>query len=115
MRPARAPALAVFAATLAACATHIPSTLDAPLRDSFMALLLGETRAAGTTLVFVSHDDRLAAHFDRPQTGRQLGREVDLHGAQVGTAPVDLGRQGARGVHDDQVTLVQEVGQRPEV
>jgi predicted ABC-type transport system involved in lysophospholipase L1 biosynthesis ATPase subunit len=30
-----------------------------------MALLLGATRAAGGTLVFVSHDERLATAFDR--------------------------------------------------
>jgi putative ABC transport system ATP-binding protein len=30
-----------------------------------MALLLAECRAAGSTLVFVSHDERLAASFDR--------------------------------------------------
>jgi putative ABC transport system ATP-binding protein len=41
------------------------SALDAGLRDSFMTLLLGATRAAGGTLVFVSHDDRLATAFDR--------------------------------------------------
>jgi putative ABC transport system ATP-binding protein len=41
------------------------SALDAPLRDAFMDLLLGQCRQAGSTLVFVSHDDRLAAHFDR--------------------------------------------------
>jgi putative ABC transport system ATP-binding protein len=41
------------------------SALDAGLRDSFMALLLGATRAAGGTLVFVSHDERLATAFDR--------------------------------------------------
>lgn len=40
------------------------SALDAPLRDSFMALLRDECRAAGSTLVFVSHDERLASHFD---------------------------------------------------
>ena len=40
------------------------SALDAALRDSFMDLLLGECRAAGSTLVFVSHDERLAARFD---------------------------------------------------
>ena len=40
------------------------SALDAPLRDSFMDLLLGECRAAGSTLVFVSHDERLASRFD---------------------------------------------------
>jgi putative ABC transport system ATP-binding protein len=41
------------------------SALDAALRDGFMDLLLAECRAAGSALVFVSHDDRLAAHFDR--------------------------------------------------
>ncbi len=41
------------------------SALDAALRDDFMEVLLGECRAAGSTLVFVSHDERLAARFDR--------------------------------------------------
>ena len=41
------------------------SALDAALRDGFMALLLAQCRAAGSTLIFVSHDERLAAHFDR--------------------------------------------------
>jgi putative ABC transport system ATP-binding protein len=41
------------------------SALDAALRDAFMDLLLGQCRAAGSTLVFVSHDERLAARFDR--------------------------------------------------
>lgn len=40
------------------------SALDAALRSGFMDLLLGECAAAGSTLVFVSHDERLAAHFD---------------------------------------------------
>jgi putative ABC transport system ATP-binding protein len=40
------------------------SALDAALRDDFMRLLLEECRTGGSTLVFVSHDDRLAAHFD---------------------------------------------------
>ena len=40
------------------------SALDAPLRDSFMTLLLGATRDSGSTLVFVSHDERLAERFD---------------------------------------------------
>ena len=34
------------------------------LRGSFMDLLLGACAANGSTLVFVSHDERLAAHFD---------------------------------------------------
>jgi putative ABC transport system ATP-binding protein len=41
------------------------SALDAALREAFMDLLLGQCRAAGSTLVFVSHDERLAARFDR--------------------------------------------------
>ena len=40
------------------------SALDAALREDFMALLMGECRAAGSTLVFVSHDERLAPRFD---------------------------------------------------
>jgi putative ABC transport system ATP-binding protein len=48
------------------------SALDAELRDGFMALLLGECRRAGSTLVFVSHDERLAAHFDRRVAMAQL-------------------------------------------
>ena len=40
------------------------SALDAVLRDSFMDLLQGACRASGGTLVFVSHDERLAARFD---------------------------------------------------
>ncbi len=41
------------------------SALDAALREEFMALLLGECRSRGSTLVFVSHDERLAGHFDQ--------------------------------------------------
>ena len=41
------------------------SALDGDLRDGFMDLLMDECRAAGSTLVFVSHDTRLAARFDR--------------------------------------------------
>lgn len=41
------------------------SALDEALRDSFMALLLRACRQAGSSLLFVSHDARLAASFDR--------------------------------------------------
>jgi putative ABC transport system ATP-binding protein len=41
------------------------SALDEDLREAFMALLLQACREAGSALVFVSHDSRLAAHFDR--------------------------------------------------
>jgi putative ABC transport system ATP-binding protein len=40
------------------------SALDSALRDGFMALLLQQCRDAGSTLVFVSHDERLAERFD---------------------------------------------------
>ncbi len=40
------------------------SALDAALRDSFMDLLLDACQASAGTLVFVSHDERLAARFD---------------------------------------------------
>ena len=56
------------------------SALDAPLRDAFMDLLLGQCAAAGSTLVFVSHDERLAARFDRvvplAAINRPAAREV---------------------------------------
>ncbi len=40
------------------------SSLDAELREAFMALLLTNVREAGSTLVFVSHDQSLAERFD---------------------------------------------------
>ena len=52
------------------------SALDAALRDDFMALLLGECRAGGSTLVFVSHDERLAAQFDERLSLPALNRAV---------------------------------------
>jgi putative ABC transport system ATP-binding protein len=41
------------------------SALDAERQQAFIDLLLQEAGGAGTTLIFVSHDQRLAAHFDR--------------------------------------------------
>ncbi len=40
------------------------SALDAARRDQFMRLLRDQCRQHGTTLVFVSHDERLAEGFD---------------------------------------------------
>ncbi len=40
------------------------SALDTALRDVFMDLLLQQCHAAGSALVFVSHDERLASRFD---------------------------------------------------
>ena len=53
------------------------SALDAALRDRFIDLLMASTRAAGCTLVFVSHDERLAAHFDRRISLPALNRAGD--------------------------------------
>lgn len=41
------------------------SALDAPRQQAFIDLLLTEAAAVGASLLFVSHDQRLAAHFDR--------------------------------------------------
>jgi len=41
------------------------SALDAERQQAFIDLLLAEASAAGAALLFVSHDTRLAAHFDR--------------------------------------------------
>jgi putative ABC transport system ATP-binding protein len=41
------------------------SALDAQRRDGFMHLLLAACGRAGSALVFVSHDERLATHFAR--------------------------------------------------
>ena len=52
------------------------SALDAALRDDFMALLMSECSASGSTLVFVSHDERLAGRFDQRLSLPQLNRAV---------------------------------------
>jgi putative ABC transport system ATP-binding protein len=41
------------------------SALDAPRQQIFVDLLLREATEAGAALLFVSHDERLAAHFGR--------------------------------------------------
>ncbi|MFV8824280.1 ABC transporter ATP-binding protein [Thauera sp. WH-2] len=41
------------------------SALDAERQQAFIDLLLDECAAAGAALLFVSHDQRLAGHFDR--------------------------------------------------
>ncbi|GAB2899773.1 ABC transporter ATP-binding protein [Uliginosibacterium flavum] len=43
------------------------SALDAVRQQDFLDLLLREANEAGSTLIFVSHDQRLAAHFSRVQ------------------------------------------------
>jgi len=41
------------------------SSLDADARADFLALLMSECQAAGSAIVFVSHDRALASRFDR--------------------------------------------------
>jgi len=57
------------------------SALDSARRDEFMALLLGECAASGAALVFVSHDERLAAAFDQrldlPSANRANRADLD--------------------------------------
>jgi putative ABC transport system ATP-binding protein len=41
------------------------SALDAATQATFLDLLFAQVRASGGTLLMVSHDARLASHFDR--------------------------------------------------
>ena len=50
------------------------SALDAAVRDDFMDLLLQQCRDSASTLVFVSHDERLAARFDERLSLPHLNR-----------------------------------------
>ena len=50
------------------------SALDADARESFLQLLFGECREAGASLLFVSHDQSLAALFDRSLSLLELNR-----------------------------------------
>ena len=69
-----AAARALIGAPEVVIADEPTSSLDAALRDDFMALLLGSCRAAGSTLVFVSHDERLAERFDARVSLPQINR-----------------------------------------
>jgi putative ABC transport system ATP-binding protein len=60
------------------------SALDEGLREAFMALLLDSCTAAGSALLFVSHDARLAARF---------GRVVDL--PAINLAAIEAGGASA--------------------
>ena len=50
------------------------SALDSERQQAFVDLLLRESAAAGATLIFVSHDHRLAAHFDRQIALAEINR-----------------------------------------
>lgn len=51
------------------------SALDADHQQRFLDLLQAECQAAGSSLVFVSHDRRLASRFDRSISLREINRE----------------------------------------
>jgi putative ABC transport system ATP-binding protein len=50
------------------------SALDAARRDQFMSMLRDQCQQHGTTLVFVSHDERLAEGFDKKISLPELNR-----------------------------------------
>lgn len=50
------------------------SALDADRQRAFLDLLLAECREVGAALLFVSHDTRLASHFDRQLALGQINR-----------------------------------------
>ncbi|MBC3478476.1 ABC transporter ATP-binding protein [Pseudomonas taiwanensis] len=50
------------------------SALDADTREAFIRLLFDECRAAGSSLLFVSHDQSLAPLFDRHLSLTELNR-----------------------------------------
>ena len=50
------------------------SALDADAREAFIRLLFDECRAAGSSLLFVSHDQSLAPLFDRHLSLAELNR-----------------------------------------
>jgi putative ABC transport system ATP-binding protein len=50
------------------------SSLDSDAREQFLELLFAEVKAAGATLVFVSHDQALAPLFDRAVSLRELNQ-----------------------------------------
>lgn len=52
------------------------SALDADTREAFIALLFAECRAAGSSLLFVSHDQSLAPLFDRQLSLAELNRAM---------------------------------------
>lgn len=61
------------------------SALDWDARESFLTLLMQECRAAGTTLLFVSHDVTLGSLFDRTVSLGEINRAVQPVGAGTPT------------------------------
>jgi putative ABC transport system ATP-binding protein len=61
------------------------SALDEALRDAFMDLLLQACAEAGSALLFVSHDARLAARFQRQLDLASINNRAAPAAAQAGT------------------------------
>jgi putative ABC transport system ATP-binding protein len=72
-----AAARALIGAPEVVIADEPTSALDEDRREAFMALLLDCCAEAGAALLFVSHDARLAAHFDRQVDLPLLNRAAD--------------------------------------
>jgi len=53
------------------------SALDADHQRAFLDLLLSECSAVGAAVLFVSHDQRLTAHFDRVVALAEINRAAD--------------------------------------
>jgi putative ABC transport system ATP-binding protein len=60
-----AAARALFGRPAIIIADEPTSALDAARQDKFIELLLAEAHSAQSTILFVSHDERLTTHFDR--------------------------------------------------
>ena len=59
------------------------SSLDAARQDRFLDLLLRECEASNASLMFVSHDHRLATHFTRELPLHELNRAAAMTEASV--------------------------------
>ncbi len=57
------------------------SSLDADARAGFIDLLMNECTAAGSAIIFVSHDRSLAGRFDRQVDLQELNRLAGRHAA----------------------------------
>ena len=54
------------------------SSLDADAKCAFLDLLFEEVRTAGSTLVFVSHENELGSRFDRVVSLREINRAAKV-------------------------------------
>lgn len=73
-----AAARALFGRPALLIADEPTSSLDHDAREDFLRLLMGECRAQGSTLLFVSHDTSLGTLFDRVVSLTELNRVVPV-------------------------------------